>query len=213
VRFVINILKQEEKGVSLISAAIVLPLILLIMAILFDLGRIYLTTIFAKEIAISTAKFAVSFDPDTSIPELDALINPVSGEHEDITSSRRQFWRDQIDQAHSDFHGLTYFTKKELRVFNLSYGFMYDMNKDVAFPIPSDLDSKEDLAGKVSCSIYFNFADLVDSTILNQNYSRVYYVECAMPLFGLGMFSSLIGSDFILIKKSAYAYRSGDINP
>lgn len=204
----------QEKGVSALSAVIVLPLLIIIMAVLFDLGRIYLTMIFAKNVALTAAKLATATSPQTEAPaDLNLLVKPAPGEPGSITSAREQFWAGQLDPASPSFHGLNYYTEKELKSLNLAYGFMTDLNSDIAFPIMSGLSSASDLQGGISCSIYFKFDDLTDPLDTEKNYSRIYYTDCAVPYLGLNLFTTFIGAEFYTISANAYAYKSGDITP
>jgi len=183
------------------------------MTMTFDLGRIYLNTIFAKEVVLTTAKIARSTNPASEVPDMFAIVNPVSGESSSITQNREDFWAHQLDSSHSLYHGLDYFTSKELRVFNLGYGFIASLNSSVAFPIPSPINSVDDLGGKTNCSISFEFLETPDPLIPSKNYDRLYTCRCEIPLFGLRIFNAFTGMEYLTVTQTAYAYQSGDISP
>ncbi len=122
---------QNHSGVTVLSAVIILPIMITVMMVLFDLSRIFLTIIYAKEVVLTTAKLAVSSFPESSIPDMYDIIKSVPGES--VVNERKRFWTDQLDPAAPTYHGLTYFTEKELKVFNLGYGFMIDINPDIPF--------------------------------------------------------------------------------
>ena len=200
----------QERGVSVLSTAIVLPFIIVIMVVLFDLGRIYLATVLAKEVSLAAAKFATSKAPETSTPdEIFDLIRLAPGETS--IAARYQFWNDQLTEGSGTYHGKDFYTSKELRVFNLAYGFLYDLNPDVAFPLPEPLSNKNALYGTMNCAIYFEFDGLGDTSDQVTNRSRIYYCKCALPLIGLSLFQSLTGRDYVMITESAYAYHSGNL--
>lgn len=199
----------NDMGVSLISTAIILPILISIMVVVFDLARIYLVHIYAREVVVTSMKFATAIDQQTSIPDVYELVKSPPGIGDQ--SERMRFWEEQLDPTKSSYHGLDYFTAQELKIFNLAYGFMVDLNPDVAFPIPPDLVSKDQLGGVVNCSVYFTFANLGDPSDTTTNRDRIYYCECAVPLLGLAIFAPLLDYDFVKVVKTAYAYRSGDI--
>lgn len=205
---------RGENGVSMISAVAVIPLALTVAAMLVDLGRIYLTTLYAKEVALFTARAARSSDPHTSVPaDTTVLIKLEQGEPFSATMKRKSYWNDLLDDSSQYYHGLNYFTDKELKVFNLGYGFAVTLNPDVLFPIPQPVESVDELAGRINCTIRYDFVVAPDPLDLTKNHDRIYFCECAVPLFGLRLLNFATGTDHMTVTQTAYAYQSGTIKP
>lgn len=206
---------REQSGVSVIATAITLPVVILVIVVCYDLTSIYLNIIFAQDVALTTAKLANSSNPYVDTPATSDLIKEVPSEDGAITSGREDFWADQIDENSDNYHGVDYFTEKELKTFNLAYGYMNNLKSNIAFPIPAiDPLEREHLAGVTNCSIYFSFVDLGVTIDLTYNYSRLYTVECAIPLWGLSLFGNAIAQDgYIKVSRTAYAHQSGGLNP
>lgn len=198
----------------MIAAVAVLPLALAIAAMLVDLGRIYLTTLYAKEVVIFTARVARSYDPNTEVPvDKTLLVKLGDGEPSSATMKRKSYWNDLVDPTSQYYHGLPYFTDKELKIFNLGYGFAVTLNPDVLFPIPRPATTHSELNGKVNCTIRYDFIVAPDPLNLTTNHDRLYTCECAVPLFGLRLLNFATGADYLTVTQTAYAYQSGNIEP
>jgi hypothetical protein len=205
--------KKGERGITLLETAIALPTLLLIVAVVFDLGRIYTTNILCQDVALMAAKVAVAADPTTAKPTTRELIKPIAGENGGITNDRGQFWVQQLASLVAAATGKTSFTDKELKSLNLAYGYMNSLNQKIAFPIPArdNLDVSH-LGGQTNCSIFFSY----DSTTWQfadmdpNSKNRIFTVECAVPLLGLAMFRNGVApSGFIKVTRTAYAFDSG----
>lgn len=199
----------------MLETAIAIPILLGVFGVIYDLGRIYTAIVFCQDVALMAAKVSNAADPDVDIPATSNLIKPVSGEALAITTGRTQFWTDQLAPASVTYHGVDYYTDKELQTLNLAYGYLNSLNSRVAFPIPvmSPLRANH-LGGVTNCSIYFQFADLGGSIDLEYNYSRIFTVECAVPLWAIQLAGQLIAPEgYILVSRSAYANKSGGLAP
>lgn len=206
--------KQErEQGITLLETAIALPTLLLIVAVVFDLGRIYTANILCQDVALMAAKVTVAADPTTPTPTTAQLIKPISGEASGLTTARGEFWTNKLADLSSSVPGKISFTEKELKSLNLAYGYLNSLNQKIAFPIParSDLDVSH-LGGQTNCSIFFTY-DSTSWQLTNidpNSKNRIYTVECAVPLLGLAMFrNSVAPSGFLKVTRTAYAFDSG----
>ena len=224
--------RHHQQGVALISAALLIPLLLIIAVVVFDLARLYLNAIYAQEVALLTAKIAVSGSPDGyALPngQMTQLKNAPATEAGAISDRRDQFWEDQTDSDSGRYHGKTYFTEKERKVFNLAYGFAAALSPKTYFPIPEPITGSsawEELGFRTNCSIYFRFdsdstvpnpmpgiADPTYDAVMNQDRNRIYYVDCAVPIVGLYLVSFATGDPYRIVSRNAYAYHSGTILP
>jgi len=167
-----SVLKGErgrESGVSMVGTAVVLPFILFIIAGCFDLTRLFLNGIFAQEVALLTAKLAVSTDPDGYAPpdgDMDKMRKPnrgAGGEDAAVAEQRGLFWTDLTSNDGAwRFGSKNYLTEKEKEVLNLAYGFAADLNPRIYFPIPHGFTGagptgNAPLGGRVNCSIFFRY--------------------------------------------------------
>ncbi|GEM_PF-2408826 len=206
---------RKQRGNTILGTVIALPIILVAVAVIFDLTRLYLVVVMTQDVALTTAKLANSADPSVDIPEPSYLVKSFSGEDPTITVGRQQFWIDQVTSSSATYHGADYFSDKELQAFNLGYGYMAELNSKIAFPIPVlDPLTSSDLGGVSNCSIYFSFVDLVLPIDTAYNYSRIYTVECAVPMWGLQLFGNMIAPNgFIIVSRTAYSHQSGGLEP
>ncbi len=211
----------------MVTTALLMPVILAIMVILFDLSRLYLNGIFAQEVALLAAKLAISADPDGyALPDAKALVLGAPGE--EITDGpRERFWEKYLDPAATPLHGKNYLTAKERKVLNLAHGFARQLSPRIYFPIPVGYESNlELLGGKSNCSIYFLFATALgpppdpspDATepyeeYMREDRDRIFYVDCVVPLIALSMDGIFSGPSYRIVSRNAYAYRSGTVRP
>jgi len=205
----------QELGVSLVETAIALPLILMAIIVSYDLTRIYIAIVMAQDVALMSAKLSNASDPDVDTPAVTDLIKSISGESAATTNGRTQFWTDQLNSSSTTYHGVAYYTDKELKTLNQAYGYLNSLNSDAAFPIPAVTPLRAtNLNGEVNCSIYFTFADLTGPIDTTYNYSRIFYVSCAVPTWGISLLGlSIAKSGYIIVTRSAYAYHSGGLAP
>ena len=213
-----------ERGVSMVSTALLMPLILTVMVVLFDLSRLYLNGIFAQEVAMLVAKLAVSADPDGyALPDVERLVYPPAGEGR-TGRERENFWAKFLDPVRTPRHGKNYLTEKERKVLNLAYGFVRQLSPRVYFPIPVGFESNLDLlGGRPNCSIYFEFAEGLEAApdpvsegaafeeYLRRDRDRIFYVDCVVPLIALSIDGLFSGPAYRVISRNAYAFRSGSI--
>ncbi|RMD88124.1 MAG: pilus assembly protein [Candidatus Dadabacteria bacterium] len=210
----------------MIGAALSLPIILAIILVIYDLTRIYLARITAKQVALTTARIAVSTDVTSNYQDfvVKNIVNPASGEASSITKKRKDFYDAMKNSSSNYYCGKSYLTTKEKRTLNLSYGYLNSLNPKIAFPTPYPLNSKSELGGVTNCSIYFYTLELSSATSggspiligaikLNKQYNREYWVACTVPLVALNLLGVNYGAEYLTVKESALAYKSGTINP
>lgn len=213
---------QSERGISILATAVSLPIVILIVIAIIDLSRMYLTIIFAQEVATFTAKIATSANPDVITPSSTAkLIRSRPGESGTIKANRQQTWDNMLLEGTDTYIGVKSFSSKELKVFNLGYGFLTNLDPQTAFPIPNGFTNVTQLGGKKSCTIKFEYRPLIEaggssaldmSTVkAGDEVSRLYTVECAIPLVGIALVPWFFENDYQLISRTAYAYKSGAI--
>ncbi|MDZ4785990.1 MAG: hypothetical protein SGJ02_07930 [bacterium] len=206
-----NCSSKLESGVAILGAAISLPVIILAIFVVFDLTRIYLGIVFTQDVALTAAKLANASSQNVDTPTAYNLIKPAPGEDAAITVMRQDTWDSLINPGDPDYHGAAYFTAKELRVFNLAYGYMAQLNPNIAFPIPV---GTRVLGGVPNCTILMTFADLVGAIDLTYNYSRIYTVKCSVPTLVLNLLPYSVGADgYMLVTRSAYSHQSGGLTP
>ena len=224
---------KAEGGVALLMTAVVVPVILLIVLVCFDLSRMFLSRIFAQNLALLVAKIASSDDPDGYAfddgQEINLIYAP-SGENDVILEMRRDFWRVQQNATSGDYYGVPFFSRKDKIVLNLAYGALRNLNPRVYFPIPyggsfSETDNDAVYAGlhnRVNCSVYFKFApgseppapfpstdpDLEEATIVERD--RIFYVDCAVPMIG-GRFLGPLSPKYVIVSSNSYAFESGGL--
>lgn len=199
----------------MIETVIAIPVMLAVFGVIYDFGRIYTAIVFCQDVALMAAKVANAADPDVDIPTTNDLIKSVPGEDLAITAGRTQFWTDQLAPASATYHGANYYTDKELQTLNLAYGYLNLLNNKVAFPIPvlSPLRVNH-LGGVTNCSIYFEFPNIFGPLNPELNYSRIFTVECAVPLLAIPLAGGLIAQDgYLTVSRSAYAHQSGGTTP
>lgn len=154
-----------EVGVSFISLALILPIILLIMTFLLESGRLLLTYTTANQVIGAVVKLASAYSPVAYAPvshrqvagEHNQMIYPLESEQ---TPQRVEAWRNQLTADAPGYHGKSYYTEKELAVFNLGYGYLRELNSRIYFPIPSNaegVDQVDQLEGRVNCTLSFEF--------------------------------------------------------
>ncbi len=222
--------QSSESGSTLIASAIIIPTVLMLAFIVFDLARLFLNVVYAQELALFSAKILSSTDPDGyAFPDAQVveLIRSVPGENSLITEKRENYWTNRLDDSQSSYWGLSYYPDHDKKVYNLAHQYALDLNPRVYFPIPEPLDTSDpvaDLGNKVNCTIEFSFAsgseppdplpsDMTNPanvSILREERDRIVEVTCAVPLFGLKIMG-LSDQDFKYVRKRAYAYRAGNI--
>ncbi len=201
---------QREKGITLLETAIALPTILLIVAVTFDLARIYNSIVLCQDVALMAVKVSVAADPTTETPNTSQLTKTAPGE---VTGSadRAGFWRDFLAALTAQVPAKTQFTEKELKSLNLAYGYLNSLNNRIAFPIPLNPTITQ-LGGVTNCSVFFTY-DLVtwaNTTSDDSTYHRIFTVECAVPTLGLSLFGGAMAPNgFLTVKRTAYAFDSG----
>ena len=200
---------------------ILLPVFLLICGVTFDLARLYLNAVSAREVALLSAKLLNSASPDGypfTHQEMQEFYFAPEGEDSEVTDKRIAFWNNQLSRGHESFYGLEYFPKKDKQVLNLSYGFLHTLSPHVYFPIPEPLDDENpwaDLGGKTNCSIRIRFAPGFENpTALPQVQSRdrLVNVRCAVPVIGFQI-ATLGAVRVRYVEVEAYAYQAGSIAP
>lgn len=223
---------RRDSGATLVETAILIPVVVIIAVVVFDLARLYVNDIYVKEIALLAAKIANSSDPEGYAfldSELPLLKLYPAGEAAATTAKRQDFWDNQLDSTNSAFWGLDYFPSKDKKVLNLVYRFAVDLNPRMYFPIPEPLSASDpytELGNRVNCSIEIDFAPghappsqatwpgagtALDS-ILNQNRDRIITVTCAVPLIGIQL-TGFIPNKVKYVTSTAYAFQSGNIRP
>ena len=225
VRTVATVRTTGERGVAMVSAAIVIPLLVLISISLIDLARIYLNAIFAEEIAILTAKMAVSKDPlGYAFPDADMVqfLKIPPGESIAITVKRQTVIQDLMTTL--NFPSGASLPDKQKKVFNLAYGFATTLNPRMYFPIPEPVVSSTELGGRPNCTIGYRFAagselpnpfpisaSAAYKTEVCRIRDRVYSVQCMVPLFSRNFLGAFLPYEQITITREAFAYQSGNI--
>ena len=221
---------RSSLGASLIEFAILIPILLLIAGAVFDLARLFINSISAREIAIESAKLLNSSSPAGyafTHQEMQQFYFAPEQEHGDITSRRVDFWNNQLNEQHEDFYGLTYFPRKDKQVLNLAYGLLHNASPHLYFPIPEPLNQEDplsDLGGRTNCSIRIRFADEdqppaqsswpgdpVDlAELINESRDRLVNVRCAVPVIGFQIMT--LGEVKVkYIEAEVYVYRAGGI--
>lgn len=221
---------RAESGATLVGAAIIVPVMVIMAVVVFDLARLYVNSIYAREIALLAAKLSNSSDPEGYAfldSELPLLKHYPPGEDVAVTAKRQAFWDNQLDSTHSNFWGLDYFPSKDKKVLNLAYRFALDLNPRMYFPIPEPLSSSNahsELGNRVNCSIEIDFAnghappaqggwpspgDALNA-ILNLTRDRIINVTCAVPMIGLRL-AGFSDSQVKYVTASAYAHEAGNI--
>lgn len=227
-----------EAGVSMISTAIVLPLLLFLIILVIDLVRVLLTYSLVQETLMQTLKIASASAPPADVPIAGpaALIYAL-GDDSQLAQRRLKFWQDQLDPSSATYHGKTVYSPRELRILNLAYGMIHERDSGIYFPIPvadPTVPVVEDLRGQTTCSVSFNFAPTDAFTVvppgaptpfantvpnpvptppnvvLTANRNRIFNVECRVPLVSFALSGFFIG-DYLTVRDSIYAYQSGDI--
>ena len=203
-----------------------LPLVLAVSVILFDLARLYVNGIFAQEVALLAAKLAVSADPEGyALENVEQLVLRPTQESA-AGRERENFWARFLDPAQTPAHGKNYLTEKERKVLNLAYGFARQLSPRIYFPIPVGFEGNLALLGaRTNCSIYFSFAEALEippnpsedqtgyTSYLRRERDRIFYVDCVVPLIALSLEGVFSGPAYRTISRSAYAHNSGNIRP
>lgn len=206
-------------GASMVEFVILIPVLLLLCAVTFDLARLYINAVSAREVALLSAKLLNSSNPNGypfTDQEMQEFYFAPAGEETEVTEKRVAFWNDQLTKGHESFYGLNYFPKKDKQVLNLSYGFLHELSPHVYFPIPEPLDDEDpasDLGHKTNCSIRIQFApgfENPSSFPSNQSLDRLVNVRCAVPVIGFQI--ATLGSVKVrYVEAEAYAYKAGSI--
>ena len=205
----------------MIEFVILIPVLLLICAATFDLARLYINAVSAREVALLSAKLLNSMSPHGypfTHQEMQGLYFAPAGEEPEVTDKRVAFWNNQLTRGHESFYGLDYFPKKDKQVLNLSYGFLHKLSPNVYFPIPEPLDDEDpwaDLGGKTNCSIRILFAPGFENAAAlppTQSLDRLVSVRCAVPVVGFQI-ATLGAVKVRYVEAEAYAYQAGSIAP
>lgn len=205
----------------MIEFVILIPVLLLICAVTFDLARLYINAISAREVALLSAKLLNSSNPNGypfTNQEMQEFFFAPESEDDEVTDKRIAFWNNQLDSGHESFYGLPYFPKKDKQVLNLSYGFLHQLSPHVYFPIPEPLDGENpsaDLGGKTNCSIRIRFAPGFEdpsSFPATESLDRLVNVRCAVPVMGFQL-ATLGTLKVRYVEAEAYAYKAGSIAP
>lgn len=209
---------QKERGVTMLETAITLPLLIVMVIAIYDLGRIYTTIVLCQDISVMAAKLAVAADPKADTPATSNLIKTIPNEDPSITNGRNQSWTNFLQRLNSQISGKTTFTSRELKTLNLAYGYLHSLNANIAFPIPEASStedrfdvSRELLSDSTNCSITFSY-DLTPwgSETDADSRHRQFYATCALPLASSTLLGGLFSSSGLLvIERTAYAYQSG----
>lgn len=221
---------SSERGEGLVSAALLLPLILLIAVVIVDMARLFVTSIYAQELVLLAAKIGASQNPQGYAFPTGQLVEMKSHPAEDssITNKRRAFWAGQLDPGSPLYYGAPFYSDKDKKVLNLMHGFAHTLSSRVDFPTPYPLNSADpqsEIGFRVNCSMYFRFApgheppnpfplasDSSYDAVMSLNRDRIYYVECVVPLMSLSLGSFLQPQKARTVTRSAYAARSGALN-
>lgn len=210
----------------MVTTALLMPVVLAMIVILFDLCRLYVNGIFAQEVALLAAKLASSADPEGyALPEVKSLVQGAPGETIK-DGPREQFWEKFLEPGSVPEHGKNYLTEKEKKVLNLAYGFAHQLSPRIYFPIPVGYESDPSLLGvKPNCSIYFHFVKPLKEApdperdpdgyerYLREDRDRIFYVDCVVPLITLSLHGVFTGPPYRRVSRNAYAYRSGNVRP
>lgn len=214
----------------MIEFVILIPLLLLFCGVIFDLARLYINAVSAREVALLGAKLLNSSSPEGypfTVQEMQGFYFAPTGEDSLITDKRVAFWNNQLDRGHEDYYGLSYFPKKDKQVLNLAHGFLHTLSPHVYFPIPEPLDVNDpwaELRGKTNCSIRIRFAtgsepppqaswpDEPDelAVIVNESRDRLVNVRCVVPVVGFQI-ATLGAVKVRYVEAEAYAYQAGSI--
>jgi hypothetical protein len=209
---------QKERGVTMLETAITLPLLIVMVIAIYDLGRIYTTIVLCQDISLMAAKLAVAADPKADTPTINNLIKAVPDEDPSTTGARKQAWTNFLNRIKAQVSGKNTFTDRELKTLNLAYGYLNSLNQNIAFPIP-EVSSSDDffdvssqlLGGATNCSITFLYdaTDWGSETDADSRH-RQFYATCALPLTSSTLLGGLFSSSGLLvIERTAYAYQSG----
>ena len=221
---------EGERGVSMVTTALVLPVLLAVLVASFDLVRLYLNGIYAQQVAILTAKLASSNDPaGYAMPDekVKDLVLGAVGESDETIAARRAFWDLTSPLTRFNPGGKLYFTAHEKKVLNLAYGFARSLNPRIYFPIPAGLGrvggpGVEALGGRPNCSIFFRYrvpppAPLPAagapnySAVVLADRDRTIHVECVVPLIALSLGGILSAEPYRVVERTAYAFESGNL--
>jgi hypothetical protein len=235
---VFTVQRNGESGVSMISTAIVLPLLLFLIIMVIDLVRVLLAYSLVQETLMQTLKIASASAPPADVPIAGpAALIYAPGDPSPLAQRRLKFWQDQLDPSSATYHGKTVYSPRELRILNLAYGIINQRDAGIYFPIPvadPSVPVADDLRGHTNCSVSFNFAPndaftvtppgaptpftntipnpvpTPPNVVLTANRNRIFSVECRVPLVSFALTGFFIG-DYLTVRDSIYAYQSGDI--
>ncbi len=220
---------HKDEGVALVLTALLIPVLLFICAILFDLSRIYINAIYAEEVSLLVLKIASSSEPLGFTPrnsDMDRFVHAPAGEDESITLKRKNFLENKLEEIDRP-----QYAEKERLILNLSYGALHFLSPDTYFPIPEPLSNGSsafsELAGRVNCSLYFTYgtyggteappspfpgvADADYLVELQKQRDRIFHVDCAVPLVSSRLFGGLLGQQYLELKRESYARHSGNL--
>ena len=178
--------KERSTGVALIEVAVLLPVLLILGTVIFDLMRLYVNAIYVRQIALLTLKLSSSTDPDGYAfldSDYDQLLRAAPGETSTTTDKREAYWTNMFVQGHDNYIGMSV---------NCSIRMDFAGGDDPPIPLPDSSAS--------------NYA-----AVMSANRDRMYTVRCIVPVISHLFLPFLFPDQFKFVRYDVYVNRGGSI--